>query len=118
MGTVMVYREVCRFLGVEPTWSHVPLMPAPPTPEIRVEAKGRSDESVLWEVVRRLYDIEADDRRLRETAVVDEKQRAGHFDRLRREYPERREFQCTTVVSRDASPELRDKLSGLGFKVA
>ncbi|MFC1453356.1 4-phosphoerythronate dehydrogenase [Verrucomicrobiota bacterium] len=30
MGTVMVYREVCRFLGLEPTWSPEALLPPPP----------------------------------------------------------------------------------------
>jgi erythronate-4-phosphate dehydrogenase len=116
MGTVMVYREACRFLGVEPTWSHEPLMPVPSTPEIRVEAKGRSDEAVLWEIVRRVYDIEADDRRLRETAGLDANQRAKQFDQLRRDYPERREFQYTRVIVPDAKLALRDKLKGLGFK--
>jgi erythronate-4-phosphate dehydrogenase len=118
MGTVMVYREACRFVGVEPTWSHEPLMPAPLVPEIRVEVRGRSDEAVLREVVRRVYDIEADDRRLRETAVSDDGQRAKHFDRLRRDYPERREFQYTTIIAPDASPALRGKLGALGFVMA
>jgi erythronate-4-phosphate dehydrogenase len=115
MGTVMVYREACRFLGVEPSWSHEPLMPAPLVPQIRVEAGGRPDEAVLRGIVRRLYDIEADDRRLRETAVQDAEQRAKHFDRLRRDYPERREFQYTTILSPDASTSLRRKLGALGF---
>jgi erythronate-4-phosphate dehydrogenase len=118
MGTVMVYREACRFLGIEPTWSHESLMPAPLVPEIRVEVKGRPDEAVLWEIVRRVYDIEADDRRLREAGVPDDQQRAKHFDRLRRDYPERREFQYTTIIAPDASPALRGKLGALGFVLA
>ncbi len=118
MGTVMVYREACRFLGVEPTWSHEPLMPAPLVPEIRVAVKGRSDEAVLREIVRQVYDIEADDRRLRAAGVPDDQQRAKHFDRLRRDYPERREFQYTKIIAPDASPSLRGKLGALGFVMA
>lgn len=117
MGTVMVYREACRFLGVEPVWSHEPLMPPPLVPEIRAMAAGRSDEAVLREVVRQVYDIEADDRRFRETAVHDEKHRAKEFDRLRRDYPERREFPYTTVRIPDATPALKTKLASLGFAV-
>ena len=116
MGTVMVYRAACKFLGVSATWSHEPLMPATLIPDFSVEASGRSDESVLREVVLQLYDIEADDRRMRETVVADDKTRAKSFDRLRKDYPERREFQYTTVHVRNGSAALMSKLAGLGFK--
>jgi len=66
-GTVMVYREVCRFLGVPAAWTPDAAMPAPPVPEVCVDAAGRDREDVLWDVVRQVYDIEADDRRLRDT---------------------------------------------------
>ena len=117
MGTVMVYREVCRFLGVEPAWTHEPLMPPPLTPEIAVDAAGFSEEAVLWDVVRRVYDIEADDRRFRDTAIADDEGRSKAFDRLRRECPERREFQYTSVLLKNATDSLRGKLQGLGFVV-
>jgi erythronate-4-phosphate dehydrogenase len=116
MGTVMVYRAACKFLGIPATWSHEPLMPATLIPDISVDASGRSDESVLREVVLKLYDIEADDRRMRETVVADDKTRAKSFDRLRKDYPERREFQYTTVHVRNGSAGLMSKLAGLGFK--
>ncbi len=115
MGTVMVYREACRFLGVPATWSHEPLMPPALVPQVEVDAAGRTDEAVLREVVRKLYDIEADDRRLRDTAVTDDVLRAKAFDRLRKDYPERREFQYTTVLLKQASSGLRAKFDGLGF---
>ena len=85
-------------------------------PDISVEASGRSDESVLREVVLKLYDIEADDRRMRETVIADDEIRAKSFDRLRKDYPERREFQYTTVHVRNGSVSLMSKLAGLGFK--
>jgi erythronate-4-phosphate dehydrogenase len=115
MGTVMVYREACRFLGVPATWSHEPLMPPALVPRVEVDAAGRTDEAVLREVVRKLYDIEADDRRLRDTAVTDDVLRAKAFDKLRKNYPERREFQYTTVRLKQASSGLRAKFDGLGF---
>jgi len=115
MGTVMVYREACRFLGVPATWSHEPLMPTTLVPRVEIDAAGRPDEAVLREVVRKLYDIEADDRRLRDTAVADDALRAKAFDRLRKDYPERREFQYTTVHLKQGSSGLRAKFDGLGF---
>ena len=116
MGTVMVYREVCRFLGVAPSWSHESLMPPTLVPKVEVDAAGRSDEAVLREVVKQLYDIEADDRRLRDTAVAEDAARSKAFDRLRKDYPERREFQYTMVHLMNGSAALRRKLDGLGFQ--
>ncbi len=116
MGTVMVYREACRFLGVPASWSHEPLMPPTLAPEVTVETAGRSHESALREVVRKLYDIEADDRRMRETSGADDKVRAKSFDRLRKDYPERREFQYTTVHLKNGTAALKKKFAGLGFR--
>lgn len=115
MGTVMVYREVCRFLGVSASWSHEPLMPPTLVPDLRVEVAGQSDERVIRGVVKRLYDIEADDRRLRETLALDDKERTKAFDRLRKDYPERREFRYTTVTLEPGCVRLQHKLAGLDF---
>jgi erythronate-4-phosphate dehydrogenase len=117
MGTVMVYREVCRFLGVPATWSHEPFMPAPLVPCIRVEVAGRQDQVVLREVVRQVYDLAGDDRRFRDSALADNAGRIRNFDRLRSHYPERREFQYTTVKLIGGTPSLRRILKDLGFKV-
>lgn len=118
MGTVMVYREACRFLGVEPVWTHEPHMPPPIVPEIRVDAAGREMEPVLWDVVARVYDIREDDRRFRESMVLPQPARVKEFDRQRREYPERREFRYTKVHVRNGSPELLEAIDALGFQVA
>lgn len=116
MGTVMVYRETCRFLGVAPAWSHEPLMPPPPAPEVTVDAAGRSREQVLDEVVSAVYDIGGDDARLRSGPAGDAGAWAGHFDRLRKDYPMRREFRFTRVTLRNASPEAARVVESLGFK--
>jgi erythronate-4-phosphate dehydrogenase len=115
MGTLMVYREVCRFLGIEATWSPASLMPVPPVPAVTMDARARTDESVLAELVSRVYDIMADDARLRAVTVPDGKSRAAGFDELRRTYPERREFPATVVTLLNASDHLRSKVAGLGF---
>lgn len=117
-GTVMVYEEACRFLGVPVRWTTEGHMPLPLVPEIAVDAAGQPDETVLAEMVFRLYDIAADDGRLRAGAVADDKKRAAHFDELRKNYPERREFRFTRVIANNASPSLIRKLTGLGFAVA
>lgn len=116
MGTVIVYREACRFLGIAPTWSHEPMMPPPLVPSLAVRAYGRREEAVLRDLVRPVYDIEADDARLRGGASADPKARAAFFDRLRKDYPMRREFRFTRVTIPD-SPALESKAAALGFQV-
>ncbi|MBN1675638.1 MAG: 4-phosphoerythronate dehydrogenase PdxB [Kiritimatiellae bacterium] len=117
MGTVMVYRQACRFLGRAPAWRHEPLMPEPLVPELDVEAGERQPEAVLREIVRRVYDIEADDRRLREGREGGAAARAAHFDALRKNYPMRREFPFTRVRLRGAPEPLGETVRRLGFQV-
>lgn len=116
MGTVMVYRAACRFLGVEPTWSPDALLPEPLVPSVSIsDSTDRADEEVLWDVVRRVYDIEADDARLRESLPLSPAERTACFDRLRRNYPVRREFRFTTVRIADAPKALLGTVAGLGL---
>jgi len=118
MGTLMIYRSVCRFLGIEPSWTPDALMPAPVVPAIAVDAAGRSDQAILWDVVRRVYDVGDDDRRLRECKTDDAEQRARCFEQLRREYPVRREFRFTSVAVKNGGESVRETLSGLGFRLS
>jgi hypothetical protein len=60
-------------------------------------------------VVRRIYDIAADDVALRKNILT--------FDKLRAEYPIRREFFNTELVLRGATEILRAKFAALGFKM-
>jgi len=55
-------------------------------------AKAMSDELKLYNLLRTVYDIEADDKRMRNMIKVKREERGNYFDRLRKEYPLRREF--------------------------
>lgn len=113
-GTVMVYNAACRFLGKIPTWSPDALLPPPLVPTVSVDTSGRTNEAILWEVVKQVYDIEGDDQRLRKsTSDI-----AAHFDALRKHYPMRREFRFTTVTLKHAAPALLKLLTDLGFKAS
>lgn len=118
MGTVMVYRELCRFLGVQPDWDHEPLLPPPAVPEIALAAPAADmpDERLLEQAVRQLYDIERDDANLRRIAALEDQARGRAFEELRQKYPMRREFRYTRIAGRGLSPSLRQKLSALGFR--
>ncbi len=107
-GTRMIYEAACRFFGITPGWQ--PTLPAPPVPRIEVSVgRGEQDDEVLRRVVRQVYDITADDQRLR----MDVRQ----FDKLRAEYPIRREFFNTALILRGATGNLEQNFAALGFRL-
>jgi len=108
-GAQMIYAAACRHLGIPATWR--PVLPAPPVPRLTVTVgTGEDDDDVVRRVIRQVYDITGDDVRLR----------AGfqQFEKLRTEYPVRREFCNTELELHSAPAPLREKLSALGFQVA
>jgi erythronate-4-phosphate dehydrogenase len=120
-GAEMIYRAACRFLGREPEWRPADGMPPPDVPSITLPGETPDVEGALREAVRRVYSIERDDAALRHTATLPSPERGPAFDRLRKEYPRRREFQNTTVACPGGDPGsllLRERLAGVGFRVS
>ncbi|MDD5458763.1 MAG: 4-phosphoerythronate dehydrogenase [Phycisphaerae bacterium] len=114
-GMIMIYAATSEFYNIEPKFNIDDFLPAPLVPEIKINLAG-NEQSILAETVQKIYDIMADDRRLREMIKLAEDKQGGHFTRLRKEYPVRREFQNTTIVI-ERNEKLKNKFSGIGFKV-
>jgi erythronate-4-phosphate dehydrogenase len=107
-GTRMIYEAACKLFGTQPVWK--PSLPSPEVPLIELTvSSGEEDEEVLRRVVRRVYDITADDAALRANVRA--------FDELRATYPVRREFFNTRLTLRGANSQLRSKFAALGFRV-
>jgi erythronate-4-phosphate dehydrogenase len=107
-GVRMIYEAACKFFGFQPTWT--PTLPPPPVPRIELSvSSGDDDESVMHRVIKHVYDITADDAALRKDVQA--------FDKLRADYPMRREFLNTESVLRGASDALLTKCETLGFKI-
>jgi len=117
-GTVALYREACHFLETAATWDSAPLLPRPDVPDLSLDAGNRTDEAVLAEAVKTVYDIMTDDAALRAAAVPGKTERAKNFDRLRAKYRVRREFSNTQITLSGDRPELVTRLKALGFEVA
>lgn len=121
-GTEMIYRAACAHFGSKPTWDRAACVPKPLLPELSLRMRG-GVEDALRDAVRRLYAIESDDAALRRLGDLPDAARAAGFDRLRKEYPVRREFQNTRVIvdAPDAPAqrvlELTAALRGIGFRV-
>ncbi|MCF7818465.1 MAG: 4-phosphoerythronate dehydrogenase [Kiritimatiellales bacterium] len=114
-GTIACYNELCNFFEISKDWNIAASLPAPEIPTLGIDCTGREDEDVLHEIIKRIYDIETDDRLIRDAAVHNEVDRARNFDSLRKNYRTRREFMNTEVDAQNASASLKQKIRALGF---
>lgn len=112
-GTAMVYAQLCNFLEVPPAWT--PHIEHPPV-ALHVDA-GDSEEEILWDVVRRVYDIEADDAALRQGIAWEATERGRLFEKLRGNYPVRHEFKRVPLRIAPAFRKAQARLSALGFNI-
>lgn len=120
-GLLMIYRAACKHFGLTPTHTEADFLPAPKVPEIVIDPARLGDgiERIVHDTVQQVYVINRDDFNTREILTVPEPERGAFFDRLRKEYPERREFQNTVVVlpDSDTGRDLGKILSGIGFQI-
>ncbi len=115
-GTEMIYRAACAFFGKPVAWDVRSVLP--PACPLDVAAVTDSDgEALASAAVLGCYDVRTDDRRLRELFGMTPQQQPACFDRLRREYPVRREFAATPLRHPPLTDAQRRILAGLGFGV-
>jgi erythronate-4-phosphate dehydrogenase len=113
-GLISVYLAACRFFGSQPLFDADSFLPREDRQAISLKGEV-PDEEALGFAVRGVYDITADDARMRSMLGVPVSARGGFFDRLRKEYPRRRQFASARINAVDLSGELRKKLAGIGF---
>ncbi len=113
----MIYQAVCKFLGVQPMWSGWNTLPSPAVPEMSIMVRQGEKEEALRKAVSQCYDIEMDDRLLREMLAQPEERRVQYFMRLRTGYRMRREFFATTVDVPTSQHEIARTLKALGFTI-
>ena len=108
-GTMMSVQAVSRFfnLGLN-DWKPSGVEP-PENPLIRIDGNQRREYSILAEVILSTYDIENDDNELRKDTSL--------FEKIRGDYPVRREFDSFKIEARNIQKETLDKLNKLGFKI-
>ncbi len=108
-GTMMSVQAVSRFfnLGLD-DWKPSGVEP-PENPVIRIDGNQRREYSILAEVILSTYDIENDDNELRRDTSL--------FEKLRGDYPVRREFDSFTVEAENVEKGILEKLKKLGFGI-
>ena len=119
-GTVMVYHACCRFWGIEPAWAlplDLPTTLAHGTaPHIAFDATGKDFQTLAHDIATTLYDLPGDHARMRDLLALPETLRPQAFDRLRRDYPHRREFACSPISITGADRNLFSRLHALGIQ--
>jgi erythronate-4-phosphate dehydrogenase len=115
-GTKMIYHAVCEFFQLQPTWKKPALPFAGSFTATQFDA-DQDDVTIVREAIKNAYDICRDDRNLRAVFHQPEAQRGVYFDRLRKDYPVRREFSCFEAILPPHRQTVSAYLRGLGFKV-
>ncbi|WP_312596172.1 4-phosphoerythronate dehydrogenase PdxB [Stutzerimonas nitrititolerans] len=90
-GTAQIYQAFCASRGLEPKVELAELMPETPLRGLSF-AETASPEDMLATICRAVYDPRRDDAAFRRSLAGDDEQRRAGFDRLRKQYPPRREI--------------------------
>ena len=118
-ATAMLYHACCSFWGIEPVWTPPPDLPAtaaPGTvPRAAFAATGKDFQTMAHDIVTTLYDLPGDHTRMRDLLAVPEPLRPQAFDRLRRDYPHRREFAGVPISIKGGDRNLFARLQTLGI---
>ncbi|MFG6654076.1 4-phosphoerythronate dehydrogenase PdxB [Scandinavium sp. M-37] len=105
-GTTQVFEAYSEFIGQRHQVALETLLPAPEFG--RITLHGELDQATLKRLVHLVYDVRRDDAPLRKVAGI-----PGEFDKLRKNYLERREWSSLNVLCDDA--RTAETLKNLGF---
>lgn len=120
-GTEMIYQALCRHRDKSPQSSLTALVPPLENNQLRINELINKDTtifSVAKELIKQVYDIAADDTRLRvlaTQAIAGEVIFGEGFDGLRKHYPVRREFHNYQVHLENIPDADKKWLQVLGF---
>jgi erythronate-4-phosphate dehydrogenase len=114
-ATEMIYAAACDFFKLPRRW--VPQDKAPP-PCVRIDASTSVEGlAALSPVVRNCYDPARDSAPLKAMLSLSTAERAAGFDRLRRDYPVRREFGACEIITSAPGDATAATLARLGFRL-
>ena len=115
-GTAQIYQALCQFLDLPATLTLEQLAPRTGAGQWIMEP-GTPADWLLTRALRYIYDVRDDDARLRAMlahAATDQASREG-FDRLRKDYPLRRECNLLRINTAASEPQITRRLIAAGF---
>jgi len=113
-GTVMVYNELCKFLNQQPDWQ--PSLPIVENQSLSVKSP-QSIEEILSILIKNIYDIIEDNSLLKKGINMSTAERGIYFDKLRKKYGIRREFNNYKIIPEQLSENIIAQLKALRFLV-
>jgi erythronate-4-phosphate dehydrogenase len=115
-GMIMIYKATCKYFGLEAKFDVEDFLPEPAVKELKADVNIGSEQNILLDAVRKIYNVREDDSKLRRILDVPAERKGEFFEDLRKNYPVRREFQNTQIILATESTEnLSKKLEGIGF---
>jgi erythronate-4-phosphate dehydrogenase len=109
-GTSVILRHLSEFFNFPLNDWYPDEISAPHEPVIAIDCNGKNNEEILRRAVFHTYNIVEDDIKLRFDP--------SRFEKVRENYPVRREFDSFTIELKDGNDEITQLLKSLGFKVA
>jgi erythronate-4-phosphate dehydrogenase len=106
-GTAIVINSLSQYFNL-PLKNWYPVnIPLPPSPRISIDCREKSVPEIIREAVFHTYNIVEDSRKLQLSP--------SDFEKLRGDYPVRREFPAFTINLHEGTPEIYTILRDLGF---
>jgi len=115
-GTEMIYQSLSQFLGLPVRKKAGQFLPEPALSKISFTSSA-DEEDAIRIALRACYDPRPDDARLRNAMTGSVEERGAAFDRLRRDYPVRRECSSLKIQLKGTSKSLQDSFRAIGFKL-
>jgi len=115
-GTEMIYQALSQFLGLPVRKKTGQFLPEPALSKISFTSSA-DEEDAIRIALRACYDPRPDDARLRNAMTGSVEERGAAFDRLRRDYPVRRECSSLKIQLKGTSKSLQDSFRAIGFKL-
>ncbi|MGE5393648.1 MAG: 4-phosphoerythronate dehydrogenase PdxB [Candidatus Saccharibacteria bacterium] len=108
-GTSMSVQAISRFFGLGIDHWQAPHVELPAQTEIEIDGLNLSSEEILAKAVLTTYDITTDDAALRNSPEM--------FEKLRGDYPLRREYPVYSIIAKNINAETIDILEKMGFRI-
>ena len=113
-GTKIIYNALCAYLNSDSEWA----------PKLPIIEKDKFEfntalelKNAFFELTKNIYDIKSDDLRMRKTLELTPSERGKYFDKMRKEYPFRREFSNYKVELTESNKNPEEVLKAFRFNI-
>ncbi len=113
-GTKIIYNSLCKYINKKTEWK--PFLKEMEN-TTRSLGQGETIEEKLYNLFSSIYNIEKDDKKMKDIYRRGADKHKGYFDNLRKEYPVRREFNNYTVMLQQNELNFKPILEAFRFKV-